>query len=122
MAGRDEGIAPSFFERTFELESDATRDEGNLGIWPQLDAIIVHLFPNLVCLFAHISVKREKGEEVPMFLCLSLLLCSFLPPMNYGIAIYVEIYGDSLSFLHMKSHVVELFAPSCSLICACNVI
>ena len=32
--------------------------------------------------------------------------------MNYGIAIYVEIYGDSLSFLHMKSHVVELFAPS----------
>ena len=47
-----------------------------------------------------------------LFLLSVLILFLILTPMNYGMSKYAEIYGDSLSFLHMKTHVLEFICSS----------
>ena len=52
-----------------------------------------------LCMFVSLPLHLIPPLLVNLYLCLSP--SHSIPPMNYGIAINVEIYGDSHS-LHMK--------------------
>ena len=69
LSGFYKGVAACSLKCTFELVSDTARDEGNSGVRPELDTVLV---PGRVfraggsgCIgYACFIVKREDGEEI----------------------------------------------------------